>query len=215
MVSREPFAILVRAPYHSRRRAEHTMGMPATLDHKWTAEEVLALPDEPGKRIECVDGELFVSPGPSLPHERAFIYLLSALRAYAAAPPRIGEALGSRSDLVLDRYTVVQPDVFVAPLVDGRRPRDLKECSHFLLVAEILSPSSHRADRVVKRRKYQRSADAYWIVDINGRLVERWLPEDDRPEILTESISWHPGGRDEPLVIELPALFREAFGEAP
>ena len=52
-------------------------------------------------------------------------------------------------------------------------------------------------------------------MDLDARLVERWLPDDERPEILTESISWQPAGRSEPLVVDLPALFREAFGEAP
>ena len=194
------------------------MGMPAILDdphHKWTVDEVWALPDKPGERYECVDGELLVSPGPSLAHERAFVALLRALSGYAKSRPRIGETLGSRSDIVLDQRTLIQPDVFVAPLIEGRRPRDHREITRFLLVVEILSPTSHRADRVLKRRKYQRAADEYWIVDLDARLVERWLPNDERPEILTESISWQPLGRDEPLILSLPALFREASGEAP
>jgi len=194
------------------------MGMPATLDdlkHRWTVEEVWALPDVPGERYECVDGELLVSPGPALAHERAFVALMGALRAYVEARPRIGETLGSRSDIVLDQHTLVQPDVLVAPLIDGRRPREHREITRFLLVIEVLSPSSHRADRMVKRRKYQRTADEYWIVGLDARRVERWRPTDDGPELLTDQISWHPAGRDEPLVVDLPALFREAFGDAP
>ena len=189
------------------------MGMPATLDHKWTAEEVLALPDVPGERYEVVDGELLVSPSPSHVHERAVFWLRSAITAYVAAPPRIGETLGPKSDALLDTHTIVQPDVFVVPLVEGRRPRDFTECRRFVLVVEVLSPGSQRHDRVVKRRRYQRAADEYWIVDPDARLVERWRPEDDRPEILTESIAWLPAGRSEPLVLDFSALFREAFAE--
>lgn len=36
--------------------------MPAIQVPRWTADAVRALPDEPGKRFECVDGELLVSP---------------------------------------------------------------------------------------------------------------------------------------------------------
>jgi len=68
---------------------------------------------------------------------------------------------------------------------------------------------------VIKRRRYRRAADAYWIVDPDARLIERWLPDDERSQILTESISWQPAGRDASLMIVLSTLFREASGEAP
>jgi hypothetical protein len=32
--------------------AEHSMGMPAVEPRRWTAAEVQALPEEPGKRFE-------------------------------------------------------------------------------------------------------------------------------------------------------------------
>ena len=189
------------------------MGMPAALDRKWTADEVLALPESPGQRYEVVDGELFVSPGPRFAHQRAVYGLLSRMHEYVARMPRIGELMFGPGEARLDDHTLVQPDVFVAPLMGGRRPDSLDDCTRFRLVVEVLSPSSHRADRVEKRRRYQRSADEYWIVDADARLIERWRPDDERPEILTETVVWHPAGRDEPLTIDLPALFREAFAE--
>ena len=81
-----------------------------------------------------------------------------------------------------------------------------------LLAVEVLSPSTARADRTVKRRLFQRvGVPEYWIVDVAAWLVERWRPGEDRPEILTETLSWHPapagGGR--PLVIDLAQLFSE------
>jgi len=200
------------------------MGMPAAvdprsrsdeLDRVWTADEVRAFPDVPGLRFEVVDGELLVSPGPRLPHQRAAMWLMFRLNDYVALAPRIGEVSFGPGDARLDEYTLVQPDVFVAPLVNGRRPRDRDETTRFLLVIEVLSPSSKRADRIVKRQKYQQSADEYWLVDPPARRIERWRPASDAPDIVTDSITWHPTGRMEPLVLDLPALFREAFGEAP
>ncbi len=53
----------------------------------------------------------------------------------------------------------------------------------------------------------------YWIVDVEARLVERWRPGDERPEILTETLEWRPDPVIEPLVIDLPRLFAEILEE--
>ncbi|MDQ8164458.1 MAG: Uma2 family endonuclease [Gemmatimonadota bacterium] len=194
--------------------------MPALLDdraHEWTAAEVRRLRERagPGVTFECVDGELLVSPGPSITHERAFMRLVRRLADYVDGPPRIGETLGSRSDLILDTKTLVQPDVFVAPLVNGRRPESLEDCKRFLLIVEVLSPNSKRADRLLKRRKYQRVADEYWVVDTDERRIERWTPSGEWPELLTTVAAWHPDGRTVPLTIDLPDFFRDAHGQTP
>jgi hypothetical protein len=35
----------------------------------------------------------------------------------------------------------------------------------------------------------------YWIVDLDARLIERWRPHDDRPEIVDDVMRWSlPGG---------------------
>lgn len=112
------------------------------------------------------------------------------------------------------KHVMVQPDVFVVPLIEGRKPASWEETGRLLLVAEILSPSTARADRHVKRRLYQRErVPEYWIVDVDARLVERWRPDDERPEILAERIEWQPDQKHPPLVIDLPAYFRDVTGE--
>ena len=46
-----------------------------------------------------------------------------------------------------------------------------------LLAVEILSPSSLRTDRVVKRDFYLANGVAeYWIIDLEARVLERWTP---------------------------------------
>ena len=76
------------------------------------------------------------------------------------------------------------------------------------LAVEILSPSTARLDRQVKRRLYQRQGvPEYWIVDIDARLVERWRPADDRPEILTERLTWQPDPARPALGVDLGAYF--------
>jgi Uma2 family endonuclease len=109
---------------------------------------------------------------------------------------------------------LVQPDVFVVALVDGRRPKNWSDLRGLLLAVEVLSPSSARADRTVKRRRFQRAGiPEYWVVDVDARLVERWRPSDERPEILTDELAWRPDATREPLRIDLPAYFARVLGE--
>ena len=76
---------------------------------------------------------------------------------------RIGRVLLSPADIEFDERTLVQPDLFVAPLVEGRQPRTWHEIQALLLAVEVLSPTTARADRQVKRRRYQRhGVPEYW-----------------------------------------------------
>ena len=125
------------------------MGMAAPL--YYTADMVRALPDD-GNRYEVVYGELLVTPAPTAWHEVLQVRLLSALDHYLQGH-QCGVVLGSRADISWGTDVLVSPDVFVVPLeqartLDWARMRDL------LLVAEILSPSSVRHDRFIKRRRY-------------------------------------------------------------
>ncbi len=186
------------------------MAMPVTT--RWTADMVRALPDD-GKRYEVIDGELFVTPAPTLCHQRAAFELGTLLKSYVATHA-IGEVVLSPADVLTAEHVMVQPDVFVAGLVEGRKPASWKDVGTPLLAIEILSPSTARADRQVKRRLYQRKrVPEYWIVDVDARLVERWRPDDQRPEILAERIEWQPALGVPPLVIDLAAYFREVLGE--
>lgn len=188
------------------------MDMPAVAPRRWSADDVRALPDEPGKRFECVDGELLVSPSPRLTHQSMVGFLWRAIEEYVRSQ-QLGAGFMAPGDIELDAFTLVQPDVFVLPLVDGRRPRTVEEIGYPLLFVEVLSSSTARYDRVVKRGRYQRYGVEYWIVDLDARLVERWTPAAERPEIHTESIIWMPRGAPAPLVLELAPLFVESLGE--
>jgi Uma2 family endonuclease len=173
---------------------------------------VRALPDD-GKRYEVVDGELFVTPAPRWSHQYVLLELVMRLTPYIRTHG-LGVVVMSPADVEYGPKTLVQPDLFVAPLVEGRKPQSWDELSTLVLVVEVLSPTTARADRSVKRRLYQRqSVGEYWIIDGDARLVERWRPGDERPEILSERIEWRPSEEYPPLTIDLADLFREALGE--
>lgn len=185
----------------------------ATATRQWTVEEVWNLPDD-GNRYEVIDGELFVTPSPRSVHQDAVFELGSALREYLRRV-RVGRAYVSPADIRYGPRTMVQPDVFVTPMLEGRRPRSWNEMRHLLLVAEVLSPSTARSDRTVKRKLYQREGiPEYWIVDVNARLIERWTPADDRPEILTDVIRWQPNPAQPAFELNLDQYFAEVVGES-
>jgi len=186
-------------------RAEHLMGMPQTAE-RWTAARVRTLPSD-SKRYEVIAGELFVTPAPTFDHQDAVQRMFFPIREYLERI-RAGYPAMSPADIEFDDETLVQPDVFVVPLVEGRRPRRWRDITRLLLAVEILSPSTARADRTVKRRLFQRvGVPDYWIVDVEARLVERWRPGDERPEIVTDTFTWQPDPAHAPLIIDLPPLF--------
>jgi Uma2 family endonuclease len=180
------------------------MGMPAQ-DLHWTAEMARALPDD-GMRYEVVRGQLLVSPSPARRHQRAVRLLLVTLDEYCRRHG-LGEALDSPADIEFAPDTVLQPDVFVAPSIGP----SWKDITSLLLAVEVLSPSTARADRHDKRLEYQRQqTPEYWIVDLDGRVVERWRPNDSRPELLSDSLTWQPSESIAPLEINLPEFFDAA-----
>jgi len=126
----------------------------ATAARRWTVEMVRSLPDD-GNRYEVVDGILLVSPAPSWPHQNAVGELHVLLSSYLRDHP-IGHAMVAPADVEYDNENMVESDVFVVPLVGDRLPRSWQEAGRLMLAVEVLSPSTKRADRVVKRRLYQR-----------------------------------------------------------
>jgi Uma2 family endonuclease len=179
------------------------MGMPETA-RRYTAQMVRDLPDD-GKRYEVVHGELLVTPSPRYPHQLVLGRLFAWVRAYLEGLGRADTVIFSPADISWDDETLVQPDLFVFP--PDESSNDWRTIRTLLLAVEVLSPSSARADRVIKRRLYQEQrVETYWVVDIEARVVEVWHPGDERPEIVTGVLRWRvPGGPE--LEVELAALF--------
>lgn len=186
------------------------MGMSTT--RLWTRDEVLALPDD-GKKHELVDGELLVTPAPRGLHQRAVFELALVVHPYVRNY-RLGALIPLAADLDLRSGQLVQPDLFVGAMVEGREPIEWEEFGVPILVVEVLSPSTARHDRLTKRKLYQRvGVPAYWIVDLDGRVVEVWTPEATRPRIEDAVLSWQPDPAVPALAIDLGGYFRRAWGE--
>lgn len=203
--------IVEHARLLTRRRVLYCMFMPLA-NRIWNVDAVRALPDD-GNRYEVIDGELFVTPAPSWTHQNAVMKLYRTLAAYLDRAP-YGHAMLAPADVAFSRTRSVQPDLFVVPLLEGMRPpRHFDEVRRLLLVVEVLSPTTARADRVAKRVLFREEGVAeYWVVDLDARTVERSTPADPRVEVVADRLEWNVPGSHTPLVIDLPSYFAEVLG---
>ena len=178
----------------------------------WTVADLADMPDD-GQRYEVIDGELFVTPAPALRHQDAILQLAMRLAPYVESHP-VGHLVVAPADVTFSPRRGVQPDLFVAPLVQGKRPRYVSEIDGLVLAVEVLSPSSVRADRFVKRAMYRNEGVAdYWVVDLDARAFECSTPADTRVEIRTDSLVWHPAGASVPLVIDVQRYFTRVLDD--
>lgn len=176
----------------------------------WTRERVLALPSD-GNRYELIDGQLLVSPAARPLHQIACYLLATRLDPYVQEH-RLGLLLPLPADLEPEPGQLTQPDLFVLP--PGPRFARWEQAPLPFLVVEVLSPSTARYDRGLKRHFYQRAGvQEYWVVDLDARVVERWRPGDERPEVASETLAWQPVAGLPPLELDLARYFDEVGGE--
>jgi Uma2 family endonuclease len=170
------------------------MAMPVVPEaRRYSVAEVLEFPAD-GSRYEVVQGELLVTPAPRWRHQLIITRMVTALVEYLRPLGLADSVLTSPADITWgvpprEAEDLVQPDVFVPD--PDTTPGEWVNVRRLSLAAEVVSPSSTRADRVVKRKTYQRHGVAtYWVVDDDAKLVEVWHPEDERPAIVTEVLTW-------------------------
>ena len=147
----------------------HRMALPQI-----TWQDVQQLPDD-GRRYEAIEGDLYVTPAPTVRHQRISIRLERALFAILEGPGH-GEILHAPVGVEFPPTEEgVQPDIlFVSTarrgIIDEAWLRGAPD-----LVVEILSPSTASRDRGIKLRLYERQGVAeYWIVDPEAEVVEVW-----------------------------------------
>jgi Uma2 family endonuclease len=178
------------------------------MSGRWTAEMLPALPDD-GNKYEVIDGELYVTPRPSIAHQLVVVALGSTLFEYlralesAVVLPDIEVRDGDR--------TAVRPDLVVTPLHGGRVPPHPLDGHALLLAVEILSPATRAVDLGAKRELYARlEIPEYWTVDIEQRVVERWHRGAASAEVNEGLLVWRLSGNTPELLIELEEIFERA-----
>ena len=198
--------------------AEQIMRMPAAQGQRWTREDVERLVEEReghSPRYELVDGELLVTPGPGGRHQRIALELAVLLRDHVLRE-RLGEVRLGPGEVALDGESRFEPDIFVAPAIDGRRASADAPVSHPLLICEVLSRGSVRHDRITKRRAFQRhGVPDYWVIDSSAEAFEVWRPGEERATLVDDVLTWRPAGSREPFKLDVRAFFADLADDAP
>ena len=186
------------------------MGMPAATDRYWTPADLEQFPERDGCKYECIDGELLVTPEPRFDHGHATQCLALAISDALSAPKRVFYGV---LDFRPEPMAVVEPDLVVFRDPMSRRTR-LDDMAGVSVFVEVLSPSTAKRDRGIKRRFYQRAGIAeYWIVYLDSRVVERWRPGDVGPEVMHDALSWVDDATGAPCAVDLMAFFAEVCGD--
>ncbi|MBC7843843.1 MAG: Uma2 family endonuclease [Gemmatimonadaceae bacterium] len=182
----------------------------ATHPKVWTADMLDDAPDD-GRRWEVINGRLLVTPGPDTPHQLAAGEFFVRLSVYFGRTAQ-ARVVMSPSDIRSGPLTRMQPDIYVVAFCDGKLPAAPFDLAELLLTIEVISPSSARPDRHIRRAAYlEGGVPECWIVDPKKRHIERWRTGDTQPEIVTDEIMFQAPGIDHPLIISLPELFADAF----
>jgi len=134
---------------------------------RMTAEEFFQLPED-GIYYQLIDGVVFVSPSPSLKHQRISGEILVQLSNFLIDHP-ISTAV-MEMDVHLGQGPTGQDLVYRPDVLFIKEERVPKGEDHPAgapdLVVEVISPHSHSMDTRTKKDDYQRcGVREYWIVN--------------------------------------------------
>jgi Uma2 family endonuclease len=137
-----------------------------TLPRRLTYDDYRRIPDD-GQRYEILDGEVYVSPSPTLAHQHASAALYLQL---ARAVPDDARVYYAPIDVILGEHDVVQPDLVVVA-TSQLTPRGIEGPPR--IVVEIVSSGRPDFDRRIKAQRYASfGVPLYWLVDPSARRVE-------------------------------------------
>ena len=147
--------------------------MSARIEPLMTVDDLDAMPED-GNRYEVIEGELFVSCAPGLPHQLVSGNIFASLWNYLERNP-IGIVVNTPG-LVFAKYSGVIPDIV---FFTHQRGKEIISGERLIaapdIVIELLSPGRENIarDRVAKRQLYAKyGVNEYWIVDSEKRAVE-------------------------------------------
>ena len=140
------------------------------IDRKYTYEDYRGWPDD--ERWEIIDGEVFAMvPAPTTKHQRILVRMIAKFNAFFSG--HRCELFVAPTDVVLDEYNVVQPDLFV--VCDRGKIMEANIRGAPDLIVEILSPHTRIRDKREKKALYERfGVREYIIIHPEDEMVERF-----------------------------------------
>jgi Uma2 family endonuclease len=155
---------------------------------RYTAKDYRALPEGP-PYYQLIDGHLLCEPSPTTCHQSIAGELHLILGAWTKKKGA-GKCFFAPVDVWLSRNDVVEPDLF---FISNAKTNLLRKDGFHGgpdLVVEILSPSTARLDRTVKRTLYAKAGvRELWLIDPQLRQVavhDLGSRRDDAAKILSE-----------------------------
>ncbi len=143
------------------------------LARKLTYEDYVLIPED-GQRHEIIDGEHYVSPAPSLSHQRLAFRLTLSVGGFIETN-RLGLFFFAPADVLLSANDVVQPDLFFISNEKAAIAKEQNVQGAPDLVIEILSKGTLRLDKGPKLKAYERcGVREYWMFDRFQRGVLPW-----------------------------------------
>lgn len=147
--------------------------MAAKIEPLMTVDDLEAMPDDTN-RYEVIEGELFVSRAPGLPHQIVVTNIIGCFLRYLDGNP-IGRIV-TTPGLILSKYSGVIPDLVFYSHARGQQiiANDRLNAAPEIVI-EILSPGRENIsrDRIAKRQLYAKhGVSEYWIVDSENRSIE-------------------------------------------
>jgi len=149
-----------------------------------TYQEYLTFPDSDGLKKEIIEGDLYMTPAPSIKHQQISSTLFYQLFIHVAKN-KLGKVLYAPCDVLLSNINVLQPDIiFIArENYDILTEYNIQGAPDLLI--EILSPSTQDTDRIFKKRIYEKfGVKEYWILDPILETVEIWSSTKNKYQLL-------------------------------
>jgi Uma2 family endonuclease len=139
---------------------------------RMTTKEFFVFTQQTERLFQLLNGRPMVNPTPTMKHQKISRNLYSLLDAFVVSN-RLGEVWYAPCDIVLDKFDVVQPDLFFiaadrAHIVTERNVQGAPD-----LIVEILSTSTAHLDRGYKQYLYAvKGVREYWLIDPDARQIE-------------------------------------------
>lgn len=130
----------------------------------WTVEDVEALPDScMGKYEILTPGVLTVGPAAASPHQRASLNLAQVLLGAVPAHLEVLQDI----NVEIPGGRLCQPDIAIVDTAFAETGPRRFPPSTITMAVEIVSPSSHPQDRIIKPQLYaEAKIPVYWRLEI-------------------------------------------------
>ncbi|MDR1702198.1 MAG: Uma2 family endonuclease [Sporomusaceae bacterium] len=170
------------------------------------------------QRYEVINGAIYLMTSPNRKHQRISGNLFRKIGNYLEG--KKCEVYNAPFDVILPKKgetkktasTIIQPDIFV--VCDENKLDDNSCVGAPDLIIEILSPSSVKLDKIIKRSLYElHGVKEYWLVDPVHQIIDRFYYD----EVLKEYKKPESFSRDDvitPMIFpDLPINLAEIFPE--